>query len=97
MKSAARIEHVYKNTRKKIPVNHLVYFAIISPIMTLPQLFTIWTSKTIGISLLTWVAYLTVATIWLIYGVKYKIKPIIVIQTIWIAVDTAIVAGLLIR
>ena len=65
--------------------------------MTLPQLYTIWKGNAVGVSFITWVAYLFVASIWLLYGIKYKIKPIIVVQSCWLLVDSVVVLGLLIR
>ena len=82
---------------RQIPVDQVVYVALISPIMTLPQLYNVWKGNSGGVSFITWIAYLCVATMWLLYGLKYKIKPIIVVQTCWIVVDSAVVLGLLIH
>ena len=75
----------------------VVYLAIVSPIMTIPQLMIIWSGQAQGVSKITWIAYLCVASIMLSYALKHRLKPLIVVQTCWVLVDSALVAGLLLR
>jgi uncharacterized protein with PQ loop repeat len=79
------------------PVDSMVYLALISPIMTLPQLYNIWKGDSGGVSLITWAAYLCVATLWLGYGLRHNLKPVVTVQIAWILIDIAIVLGLLIK
>lgn len=82
---------------KKISVDKLVYIALVNPVMAIPQLYLILQGDAIGVSLITWATFLVVAVIWLFYGLKHRIKPIIYVQLAWIVVDSAIVAGLLLN
>ena len=79
-------------------IDRLVYFAAIAtPFMTLPQLLKIWVEKSaVSISIVTWVAYLINAIIWLIYGIMHKEKPIIVTNVLWILMDISIIIGTLV-
>lgn len=69
---------------------------IAGPIMTIPQLTKIWIEKNaVGVSAISWFAYLIIAFFWLIYGVMHKEKPIILTFSVWIILDILIVIGIL--
>lgn len=77
-------------------VDTLVYVAIIiSPMLTLPQVYSIWVEEQKGVSLVSWISYLIAAIIWLFYGIKHNDKPIILVQIIWIVLDAMIVVGIM--
>ena len=92
--------HPHKLARKKkrpSPViDRFIYIAVIgSPVMTLPQVYSIWVEHQKGVSILSWTAYVGTGLIWLIYGIKHREWPIIILQLAWIVIDIAIIAGLL--
>lgn len=92
------IRKIKKNKGKATTslIDILVYIAIIvSPALTLPQVYSIWVEGQKGVSLISWEAYLIAAIIWLLYGLKHQDKPIIVVQTIWIILDTMIIIGVM--
>jgi len=98
IKKPRNIPHLKVLVRgKKISVDKLVYIALINPIMAIPQLYLILRNETAGVSLITWVTFLIVAVVWLFYGLKHRIKPIILVQSAWIIIDSAIVTGLLLN
>ena len=67
------------------------------PIMSIPQLLKIWIEKdATGVSIITWEAFLFIASFWLIYGIMHKEKPIIFTQSLWILTEILIVIGILI-
>ncbi len=70
---------------------------VFGPIMTLPQVWKIWVGKNaVGVSVLSWSAYLIAAFFWLVYGLIHKEKPIIITYSLWILMEISIVAGTLI-
>lgn len=70
---------------------------IISPIMTIPQVWTIWVLQNAsGVSVISWATYLFTGTIWLLYGIVHKEKPIIVTYILWIILYILIVSGAII-
>ena len=84
--------------RNKKALNILVWFAIIvGPVMTIPQIYTIWVEGTKGASLPSWAAYLVVSFIWLFYGLVHREKPIIIAQTAWVLLNSTIVVGLILN
>lgn len=75
----------------------LVYAAgIITPLMTLPQIFTIWSGKNAaGVSLASWSFYLAGALMWVFYGLVHKEKPIIFTNGAMVAANAFVVLGIL--
>lgn len=72
--------------------------AIAGPVMTLPQLYTVWFRQNVsGVSVLTWLAYATISLFWVVYGVRRRQTPIIVSNGLLLSVDALIVVGILVR
>lgn len=69
--------------------------ALVTPILTIPQLLTIWIQRqTGGVSLLTWGAYAAMSGVWLIYGLLHRQKPLVVSQACLFVIDLAVVLGI---
>ena len=80
---------------KRIDVCVLVV-GVMGPILTIPQLLSIWINKdATGVSLISWFSYFFIACFWLLYGLVHRSKPIIVTNALWIFLDTLIVTGIL--
>jgi uncharacterized protein with PQ loop repeat len=90
--------HRKRNLKRKFKkfINKSIFgIAILSPVMTIPQILKIWYEKTAsGVSLLTWSVYLIVAFFWLSYGIFHREKPIIINSVLWIIFDTMVVIGI---
>ena len=85
-----------KKTKAPAPIDRLVYLAVfIGPVMTLPQIYSIWVLRQRGVSLLSWAAYTLVAFIWVMYGLKHREKAVILVNFVWMVMDVLVVAGLL--
>lgn len=83
--------------REKTVVDRLMSgAAIVHPLTALPQVYAIYSSKDVtGISLLTWIGFMVLGTVFLAYGIVHKLKPFIVTQILWFTVDVLIVTGVL--
>ncbi len=69
---------------------------ILGPVMTVPQLLEVWTTKDVsGLSLLTWSSWVIIASFWLFYGVLHKEIPIILSYALWILVELGVVVGII--
>ncbi|NCP67432.1 hypothetical protein GW756_02010 [bacterium] len=81
----------------KLATDRLVYFVgAVGPVMTLPQLYTIWIEQNAaGVSIVTWSAYIFTAAFWLTYGILHQQKPIIFTHTCWISIHILMVIGIL--
>jgi uncharacterized protein with PQ loop repeat len=87
---------VIEQAEKRNKVDLIYIIAIAGPFMTLPQIYQIFTTKSVsGVSLLTWVSYLLMATCWIFYGIKQKDKPIIVNNILWAIFEILVITGIL--
>src|SRR5207245_1883143 len=72
--------------------------SIITMLMTVPQVFTVWVGPSAGgVSLVSWSSYLIAACLWLVYGIRKNDKTIYLACVGWILLDAAIVLGVLIH
>ena len=89
----------YPSSKKaKRAIDKLMYFvAIFGPLMNLPQLLKIWMEKNAsGISIISWIGFVLTATVWLVYGIAHKEKPIILANIMYIILQIGIIIGAII-
>jgi uncharacterized protein with PQ loop repeat len=68
--------------------------SIVHPITALPQVIQIYDSQNAsGVSLLTWLGFMTIGLIFLSYGIVHRLKPLIINQVLWFIVDFLVVIG----
>lgn len=86
-------------TKKKItPFDTVVVIAsFLYPLSGLPQVFQIFRGSTEGVSLYSWISFTLFSTIFLAYGLKHNIKPMIITNSIWFVIDSLVIIGLLIN
>jgi uncharacterized protein with PQ loop repeat len=73
-------------------------FSVVTLVMTVPQAYGVWFGREIGgVSLLSWATYLLSAVLWFVYGWRKGDKTIYVACIGWIALDAAIVLGVVVR
>ena len=71
--------------------------SIITMLMTVPQVWAIWTTNASGVSLISWAAYLVSSVAWLFYGIKKQDALICFANAGWVGLDLAIIAGIVVR
>lgn len=93
-----QIEQVKRSSKFERIMHKLIFgIALIWPILTIPQILTIWVEKNASwLSLFTWGAYVISNTCWLIYGIVQKEKAIIFGNILWVIVNTAVTIGVII-
>ena len=71
--------------------------AVVTMVMTIPQVIAVWTQPNAGgFALVSWATYL-VSSALLVYGVRRKDALICLANAGWVGLDAAIVAGLVLR
>ena len=71
--------------------------SVFTMLMTVPQVFTIWVSQqAVGVSVISWSAYLLSALLWFWYGMRRRDKNIYLPCIGWIGLDTAVIVGIVI-
>lgn len=75
----------------------LAGMSIFTMLMTIPQVLTIWFGQqAAGVSILSWSAYLLSAVLWFWFGIQKRDKNIYLPCVGWIALDSAVIAGVVI-
>ncbi|HYX66613.1 MAG TPA: hypothetical protein VE935_20525 [Burkholderiales bacterium] len=75
----------------------LGFMSVATLLMTIPQVWTIWVGhEAAGVSLLSWGAYLASALLWLLHGIEQRDRNIYLPCIGWIALDAAVIAGILV-
>ena len=75
----------------------LPLLSIVTMVMTLPQLWTIWVGHSVaGVSLLTWGTYLLSACLWFVHGLQKRDKTIYLACIGCILLDADVVVGVLV-
>jgi hypothetical protein len=76
----------------------LPVLSILTMAMTVPQVWTIWVEHSAaGVSLLSWGTYLLAACLWFVHGLQKRDRTIYLACIGWIALDAAVVAGVLVH
>ncbi len=72
----------------------LAAMSVVTMLMTIPQVLTIWIGHDArGVSLISWGTYLLSASLWLAHGIRRRDKTIWLACVGWILLDAAIVVG----
>lgn len=83
-------------TNKKRVELFALIAGIAQPLITLPQIITIYGNQSANdVSLLTWLGYLFFGVTFLVYGIVFKLRPIWIGQIIWVTMQLITVVGIL--
>lgn len=85
------------SNRSKNPRHYIVLIAsVIYPLTTIPQIIEIFNNKSsTNISVSTYALYLFFTIIFLVYGIKEKLVPIIVLQSLWLVMYGVVTIGII--
>jgi uncharacterized protein with PQ loop repeat len=59
----------------------------------LPQIIKAWQSKAPGLAVLTWLLFVGIGFIWLVYAIQHRQKPLVVAQIVGISCNLTVVLG----
>jgi len=72
--------------------------SVVTMVATVPQVISVWTAPNVGgVSLVSWVTYLIGACLWFAHGIRRHDRSIYLACIGWIALDAAVVLGILVR
>lgn len=93
--------NLHKHVSKKKKLSAFDYIVIAAsfmyPLSGIPQVIQIFQGTTDGVSIYSWLGFTLFATIFLIYGLKHRVTPMIIANSIWIVVDSLVVIGYLLN
>ncbi len=85
-----------KISNKKIVGTSMLFVGVLMPLTQLPQIVTLYTTKvTTGLSLETWLMYLVLCCVPIIYGIVYKLPPLIISNVLWTIVNLVVIIGII--
>ncbi len=88
--------HITKKDEKRLINRVCSVFAILMPLTTLPQISLLYTSKDAhGLSLLMWILYTIGCIPFLLFGIIYRHKQLVVLNVLWLAVQIIMIIGIL--
>lgn len=93
-----RSEQMNKKQKAKVRLidNLMMVASTIHPLTALPQVYIIYSGQNVeGVSLLSWLGFMVIGCVFLAYGIAHKLKPFIINQVIWFAIDLAVVIGII--
>ncbi|HSW37718.1 MAG TPA: hypothetical protein VLG37_05135 [Candidatus Saccharimonadales bacterium] len=80
-----------KSTKK---IDMMAYFVgVVGNVAVLPQILKAWGGPAPGLAVLTWLLFVGIGIIWLVYAILHKQKPLIVAQIVSISCNLAVVGG----
>lgn len=87
-----------KHITQKQMVGYLMYaVAVIMPLSNVPQILQIYNTRVVtGISLFTWVVYFFMCLVPLAYAVTNRLRPLIISNILWTAVNIFMIYGIII-
>ena len=90
-----------KGTAKKVPFTGLdravLVVSVLYPFSALPQIIAVFSGRTDGVSILSWMVFLVCTTLFFVYGVRRRVLPMMISNSIWIVMDSLVIAGILIN
>ena len=87
----------YKKKKDKEPFDYVVYFFMIAtPLFELPQAYAIHSTKdAANVSPYTWGFFFIASMVWLTYAIRNKLRPLIIMYSMYLVVEASIVAGII--
>lgn len=91
--------HLHLRNKKHVTTFDKVMFcaAFLYPFTGIPQVIQVINGNTDGVSVLSWAGFALFVSIFLIYSIIHKIKPMIITYTMWWIIDVAVVIGVLVH
>ena len=85
------------HTVEKHILDRTIYIASFAgPMTAMPQIYQIFsTQSAAGVSIWSWIMGFGFSVIWVIYALFYKLKPILVAQSLWLMIDVIIIVGIM--
>lgn len=72
----------------------VVVVSVIYPMSAVPQLIRIIQGDAHGVSTLSWLSFFVCAGLFLIYGLRHRVMPMIISNILWVVIDGLVVASL---
>lgn len=90
-------EYVHPRNYIKVLDKTCIFFSVLMPATTIPQIYKIYSSQDVtGVSLSMWVLYSIGVIPFLLYGIVHKEKPLVILNILWLIAQVVIITGIVI-
>lgn len=88
--------HLTRTVEKHV-LDRVIYIASFAgPITAMPQIYHIFSTQSASdVSIWSWIIGFMFSIIWITYAAFYRIKPILLAQSLWCMVDLIIITGIM--
>lgn len=90
-------QHIANKKKPSTFDNVIMIAAITYPVTGMPQVIDVFSGNIEGVSLTSWLSFTLFSALFLVYGIVYKLKPIIITDALWLVVNGLVVIGILIK
>jgi len=88
------ISELLQRKKSKRNVDAAAYFVgVAGNIAVIPQIIKAWQSDAPGLAVITWLLFVGIGFVWLVYAIQNRQKPLIVAQIVGISCNIAVVLG----
>lgn len=88
------LHHLLSRKKTRRAVDAMAYIVGVGGnIAVIPQIIKAWQSNAPGLAVSTWLLFVAIGLIWLVYAIQHKQRPLIVAQTVGISCNLAVVLG----
>ena len=88
---------LHKHIEKKKKLNTfdivVIFASFLYPLSSIPQVISVFQGSIEGVSIYSWIGFLIFASIFFTYGIKHKIFPMLIANSIWIVMDSLVIIG----
>lgn len=90
----------HPRTKKAIPFDGfdrlVLVVSVLYPLSAFPQAVAVFKGSVEGVSVISWTAFLICSILFLAYGIRRRVPPMIVANSIWIVMDIVVIVGVLV-
>lgn len=90
-----------KSLKKKIDIHPytnldriVLFVSVLYPLSAVPQIIAVFSGRTEGVAVLSWMVFLACSTLFLVYGLRRHVPPMIAANSIWIIMDALVIIGI---
>ena len=88
------IQNLIASKKSQNTVDKMAYIVGVGGnIAVIPQIIKAWQSDAPGLAVSTWLLFMCIGFIWLVYAIQHKQKPLIVAQVVGITCNFTVVLG----
>ncbi len=84
-----------KKHKSKHKDSLIYFFAFATPLFMVPQAMEIFRNQSAeNVAPITWIFFLIADVVWIMYGIKHKLKPIVYGHILYLFIEGSIVVGI---